>query len=193
MRCRFSPVVVCSWLAVVLAATTLCQACDRRQPPSPEAPSAEKTHSFTGTWTTTGKSQGLQLGPERQATIFNFTGSLLLSGPQRLKRGFKAELIGLADSGSGMQGRSVWTDEYGEKIYSELHSESAGPGSLITGSFIGGTGRFQGVTGEYTFKWQRLTDTGDGEVSGRVLDLKGSARIGPQEKPDVQTAPGGQR
>lgn len=191
MLCRLNRIRFFFCLIAALTAIVLCQACDRQRPPSPESPSSEKTHHFTGTWTTIGKRQDMQLGPERQATIFSFTGSLLLSGPQRLKTGFKAEVIGLTDSDSGMQGRCVWTDEHGEKVYSELHSEAAGPGSLITGRFIGGTGRYQGVTGEYTFKWQRMTDTGEGEISGRVIDLKGSARLGSPQTGDLQAAPGG--
>ena len=193
MRCQLYRRNISCWVVTALTAIVLCQACDRQQPPPAESPSSEKVHSFTGTWTAIGKRQEMQLGPERQATIFSYTGSLLLSGAQRPKAGFKAEVIGLIDSDSGMQGHAVWTDERGEKVYSVLHSEAAGPGSLITGQFIGGTGRYQGVTGEYSFKWQRLTETGDGEVSGRVTDLKGSAHLGSPGVSALQTAPGGQQ
>jgi hypothetical protein len=193
MRCRFYRIKCSCWFITALTALMLCQACDRQQPPPAASPSSEGVRNFTGTWTAIGKRQEMQLGPERQATIFSYTGSLLLSGPQRLKTGFKAEIIGFADSDGGMQGRAVWTDERGEKVYSELHSEAAEPGSLITGLFIGGTGRYHGVTGEYTFKWQRMTDTGEGEVSGRVVDLKGSAHLGSPEVSEMQAAPGGQQ
>ena len=43
-----------------------------------------------------------------------------------------------------------------------------------------------GMTGDYTFQWQYVVDAEDGEVSGRVVDLKGRARFG-----QAATAPAG--
>ena len=77
-----------------------------------------------------------------------------------------------------MQGRSVWTDERGDQVFSELGSAAGGPGKPIQGRFIGGTGRYAGVSGEYSFKWRTLVVSEDGSVSGRVVGLKGWARIG---------------
>jgi hypothetical protein len=54
------------------------------------------------------------------------------------------------------------------------------------GTFVGGTGRYLGVTGNYTFQWQYVIDVEDGAVSGRVVDLKGLARFG-----QVTTTPAG--
>ena len=96
--------------------------------------------------------------------------------PADLRR-FKAQTIGLSDSRSGMQGRSVWTDEHGEMVYSELKGEVVGSGNHIVGTFVGGTGRYAGLTGDYTFQWQYVVDAEDGAVSGRVVDLKGRARL----------------
>jgi hypothetical protein len=62
-------------------------------------------------------------------------------------------------------------------VFSELKGEAVGSGNRITGRFIGGTGRYAGVTGEYTFQWQYMIDAEDGAVSGRVVDLKGRARL----------------
>jgi hypothetical protein len=77
-----------------------------------------------------------------------------------------------------MQGRCVWTDERGDMVYSELKGEWVGSGNHIAGRFIGGTGRYASVTGDYSFQWQYVIDTEDGAVSGRVVDLKGRARFG---------------
>ena len=51
------------------------------------------------------------------------------------------------------------------------------------GTFLGGTGRYAGVTGEYTFRWQTVVDSEDGDVSGRVVDLKGRVRVGSDVAP----------
>jgi hypothetical protein len=77
-----------------------------------------------------------------------------------------------------MQGRCVWTDERGDRVYSELKGQAVGSGNHIEGRFIGGTGRYAGVTGDYSFQWQYVVDTEDGAVSGRVVNLKGRARLG---------------
>lgn len=180
MRYRCRPSNVTRWCGFVILAALFCS-CESQVPPPQQTTETDQARNFTGTWTTTGNRQSMQLGSGHEATIFKFTGSLLLGGPQRLKAGFKADVIGFTDSQSGIQGRCVWTDERGEKIFSELHGDAVNPGRLIEGRFIGGTGRYAGVTGEYTFKWQRLIDNEDGEVSGRVIDLKGWARLDVKE------------
>ncbi len=120
----------------------------------------------------------MQLESGHQAGTFRATGSLLLEGKQRLKRGFKADVIGFSDNLTGMQGRAVWTDERGDKVFSELHSEGDITTTAIAGKFLGGTGRYANITGEYTFKWKRLIKGENGEISGRVVDFKGWARLG---------------
>ena len=122
--------------------------------------------------------QGARGDSDDRAAIFELTGSVLLTGAQRPAVGFKAQAIGFSDSRTGMQGRCVWTDERGDRVYSELKGEAVGEGNRILGTFIGGTGRYAGVTGDYTFQWQYVIDTEDGAVSGRVIDFKGRARLG---------------
>jgi len=76
-----------------------------------------------------------------------------------------------------MQGRCVWTDEHGDKVYSELKGEFVATGNHIVGAFVGGTGRYAGVTGEYSFEWQYVVESDDGSVSGRAVNLKGRAQL----------------
>jgi hypothetical protein len=143
-----------------------------------ETPPAGEWRAFEGTWTAAGTRRTLRLGPDDRAAIFELTGTVLLAGAQRPAVGFRAQAIGFSDSRAGMQGRSVWTDERGDMVYSELKGEAVGSGNRIVGTFTGGTGRYAGVTGEYTFQWQYVIDAEDGAVSGRVVDFKGRARLG---------------
>jgi len=92
--------------------------------------------------------------------------------------GFRAKAIGFSDNLVGMRGRCVWTDERGDKIYSELQGEWVGTGNRIVGTFLGGTGRFSDITGEYSFQWEYVVESEDGAVSGRAINLKGRARFG---------------
>jgi hypothetical protein len=77
-----------------------------------------------------------------------------------------------------MQGRCVWTDERGDMVYSELKGEMVGTGNHIVGTFLGGTGRFAGVTGEYSFQWEYVLESEDGTLSGRAVNLKGRVSFG---------------
>jgi len=158
-------------------------ACGQQSGPAPAPPPPGEWRTFEGTWTAAGTRHTLNLGSDHRAWIFNLTGSLLLSGEQRPGVGFRAQVIGFSDNLSGMQGRCVWTDERGDQVYSELKGDAVGTGSRIVGTFLGGTGRYAGVTGEYTFRWQTVVDSEDGEVSGRVVDLKGRVRVGSDVAP----------
>lgn len=172
-------------IGLVLIVALFAAACDRGATPPPPALEPGEVRTFTGTWSAAGNRQTMDLGSDHQAVIFRLTGSLLLSGAQRLKRGFQADVIGFADNQTGLQARSVWTDERGDKVFSELRAPGMVSGQLIEGRFLGGTGRFTGVSGEYTFRWKRLIDTEDGEISGRVVDLKGWARLAAPSTPET--------
>ena len=153
--------------------------------PSPPTPAASggaggpQERHFTGSWSATGNRQSLDMGPGRRAEIFRLSGSLMLVGDNRPGLAFRSDVIGLRDNQSGLQARSVWTDERGDQVFSELQGGAGGPGQPIEGRFVGGTGRYAGVSGQYTFKWRTLVESEDGNVSGRVVDLTGWARIGP--------------
>jgi hypothetical protein len=84
----------------------------------------------------------------------------------------------LNDSATGMVGRAVWTDERGDQAYSELRGEGTATGNRIVGTFLGGTGRFDGVTGTYEFSWRFVLESEDGSVQGQSVGLKGRVRIG---------------
>ena len=178
MISRRHPLLSSSWRRLTLAALLFTAACDPSSGPAPQALAAGEWHVFEGTWTAAGMRRTLRLGTDERAAIFELTGSVLLSGARRPGVGFRAQAMGFSDSRVGMQGRCVWTDERGEMVYSELKGEAVGSGNLIVGRFVGGTGRYAGVTGDYTFHWQYVIEAEDGTVSGRVVDFKGRARLG---------------
>ena len=172
---------------MLLAPLLLAGACS--QPPAllPATPSPGEWRTFEGTWSASGTRQTLNVGTNHRASVFDLTGSLLLIGDQGLGVGFQAQALGFTDSLAGMQGRCVWTDERGDKIYSELKGEFVATGNHIVGTFLGGTGRFAGMSGEYSFQWRFIVESEDGAVSGRAVDLKGRARLG-----SAGAAPGGE-
>jgi len=104
---------------------------------------------------------------------------MLLTGPGRPGVGFRSEVIALVDSATGLQGRSVWTDERGDQVFTELKGEGTAQSNRITGTILSGTGRYAGATGSYEFSWQSVIESEDGSIQGRSVDLKGRVRLGP--------------
>jgi hypothetical protein len=118
----------------------------------------------------------VRLGGDRRASIADFSGSLMLTGPSRPGVGFRANAIVFNDSSTGMVGRAVWTDELGDQVFSELQGEAGSPGASIVGTFTGGTGRYAGATGAYRFSWRFLLEAEDGAVQGQSMGLTGRVR-----------------
>lgn len=167
-----------SWRGIAAAALMSLAACTPSDGPSGVAPTAEGWHEFSGSLNATGNRHTISLGGDRRASLVDLQGSLLLSGPSRPGMGFRAEVIALGDSATGLVGRAVWTDERGDEVFSELRGEGTSSGNRITGTFIGGTGRFSGATGGYELAWQYVLEAEDGKVQGRAVGLTGRVRVG---------------
>ena len=133
---------------------------------------------FEGSWNATGRRHSISLGAVRLGSILNLKGTMLLAGPGRPGVGFQSEVIGLVDSATGFEGRSVWTDEHGDQVFSELTGEGTATRNHIAGTILGGTGRYAGVTGSYAFSWQFVIEAEDGSIQGRAVGLKGRFRPG---------------
>ena len=146
--------------------------------PRPAAAPGE-SREFEGSWNAAGSRHTISLGENRLGSIVDLRGTMLLAGPGRPGVGFHSEVIGLVDSATGFQGRSVWTDEHGDQVFSELRGEGTAARNHITGTVLSGTGRYAGVTGSYDFSWQWVMDGEEGTIHGRAVDLKGRVRPGP--------------
>src|SRR5262245_25682665 len=88
-------------------------------PSQPPATASGDWLQFEGSWNGVGSRHAIALGANRTGSIVDLKGTMLLRGPGRPGVGFQAQVIGLADSATGFQGRSVWTDERGDQVYSE--------------------------------------------------------------------------
>ena len=157
-------------LLILLLAVTACR-------PATESPKTPGTPGewleFEGSWNAAGSRRTISLGADRRGSILDLTGTMLLAGPKRPGVGFRSEVIALVDSDTGLQGRSVWTDEHGDQVFSELQGEGTAARNHITGKFLGGTGRYAGAMGSYEFSWQWVMEAEDGTIQGRAIELKG--------------------
>jgi hypothetical protein len=174
------------WIALSALATTrglallvIGAACSGPAARTPEVPvGGGDWLTFSGTWSASGTRTTVDLEGDHWASILELNGSLLLAGENKPGVGFRAEMVGFTDSLTGLVGRSVWTDERGDKVFSELKGQWVGTGNRITGTFLGGTGRFAGATGDYEFQWRYIITAEDGRVGGRTEGLKGRVRVG---------------
>jgi hypothetical protein len=155
--------------------------------PATESPKPNETSSewleFEGSWNAAGSRRTISLGADRRGSIIDLRGTMLLAGANRPGVGFRSEVIALVDSETGLVGRSLWTDERGEQVFSELQGEGTAERNRITGKFLGGTGRYVGATGSYEFSWQWVMEAEDGTIQGRAIELKGRILPGPAGLP----------
>jgi hypothetical protein len=160
---------------LAVAALLLLSGCS--PPPQGAAPGNE-WHDFAGTWTAAGSRNIMRMGNDRRAAISTFEGSLVLAGSKGVGVGFRSEAVLFNDTATGMIGRAVWTDEHGDQVFSELQGEGTSAENKISGTFVGGTGRYQGATGTYAFSWRFVIENEDGVVEGQSIGLNGRVRVG---------------
>ena len=145
---------------------------------SQQAPSPGAWRSFEGTCSASGQHQAIPTESGRPALTVQLSGAVAITAGEGLGRGFRGEVIGF-DDGSGVTVlRCVWTDGHGDRIFSQLKGETVATGRRITGTMTGGTGRYAGITGEYSFEWQYVVEAEAGTVQGRAVGLRGRYRPG---------------
>ncbi len=176
-------------LSLAFALMAGVAACGEKPTPS-ESLQTDAWRAFEGSWTASGTRHTLRLGSDQKASIVSVSGSMLLVGDARPGVGFRAEAIAFYDDVHGLVGRAVWTDERGDQAFSELKGERVLTGNRITGTFTGGTGRYDGADGEYGFQWQYVMEAEEGTIQGRAIGLKGRIRRGGSE---IQSETGGKQ
>jgi hypothetical protein len=164
----------------VMVALALAAAACRPSPEPPESAveAAGEWREFQGSWNAAGTRRTISLGADRRGSIIHLRGTMLLTGPGRPGVGFHSELIALVDTETGLVGRSVWTDESGDQVFSELKGEGTAAKNHLTGTILGGAGRYAGATGSYEFSWQFVIEAEDGSIQGSAVGLKGRVRPG---------------
>lgn len=164
-------------IAIVLSLVS-CSKLPDQNPEVAQSAITSESMNFAGSWNANGTRRSIALGNIRRSSIIELKGTMLLTGEAKPGVGFRAELIALADSETGLVGRSVWTDERGDQLFSEVKGEGDAANNHIEGTFLGGTGRYAGVTGSYEYSWQFVIEAEDGKIQGRAVNLKGHAQIG---------------
>ncbi|HJZ76979.1 MAG TPA: hypothetical protein VKE51_34850 [Vicinamibacterales bacterium] len=165
-------IVAIGWALMIALALSLTVAVTPRAQELP--PGAWR--GFDGSWSVTGERQTVPTETGRAAAVAHVSGALVMSNGAGLAAGFTGEAIGFDDGTSLTTGRAVWIDGAGDRIFSALRGGPMLTGRHITGTITGGTGRWNGVTGEYEFTWQYVVSGDGASIQGRSVDLRGRLR-----------------
>jgi hypothetical protein len=166
-------------IGVVAAALTVAAAFSAHAPaPSQEAPAPDAWRAFEGTLSASGQRQTLPTESARPAVTVQLSGAVAITAGEGLSRGYRGEVIGFDDGAGLAVGRAVWTDDRGDRIFSRITGDTVASGRRIAGVITGGTGRYAGITGDYSFDWQYVVEAEAGTIQGRAVGLRGRYRAG---------------
>jgi hypothetical protein len=132
--------------------------------------------AFEGSWSVSGRRETVAVEGGAEAAVVELRGAVSLARGDGLGRGFHGQVIGFDDGQGVSLGRAVGTDAQGGRIYSRLKGERLATGRRILGTITGGTGRYEGLEGEYAFTWQYVVAAEDGVIQGRAVRLEGRVR-----------------
>jgi len=132
--------------------------------------------AFEGSWSVSGRRETVAVEGGAVAAVVELRGAVSLTRGDGLGRGFHGRAIDFDDGQGVSLGRAVWTDAQGDRIYSRLKGEPLATGRRILGTITGGTGRYEGLEGEYAFTWQYVVAAEDGVIQGRAVRLEGRVR-----------------
>ena len=142
-------------ITVMAAALVAAAALAAQAPvPAPQAAAPGAWRAFEGTFSATGRRQGIPTESGRPALTVQLSGPVSITAGEGLSRGFRAEVLGYDDGAGLIVLRGVWTDDRGDRIFAQLRGEPVHTGTRISGTVTGGTGRYAGLAGEFSFVWQ---------------------------------------
>jgi hypothetical protein len=160
-------------LALVLAVALTASVTGHAQTGVPADP---EWRAFTGAFTATGRLETVPKEDGGVASTLRLSGSLVVTADTGLGRGFHVEALGFDDGQGGGMGRAVWTDDRGDRIYSRIAGIHTQAGRRSSATFTGGTGRYAGITGDYSFVWQYVVPGEQGFVQARAVSFSGRYR-----------------
>ena len=170
---RFRPFAPRRWTLLAILLTSVATVGAGAQEEIP------REGTFDGRWEVVGKAHKIELGEDRTVTVGKLQGAVVLTGHARgLARGFRAECVGMQDPKTGGVGRCVWKDRFDHEIWSEIESDSVGTSRHSRGVFVGGTGKFEGIVGDFEFDWIYMTPaSGEGNVRGYTTQVNGRWKL----------------
>jgi len=140
----------------------------------------EDAGTFEGFWAMSGTVHILEL-PDRGGLVVGggLTGTVTVQTSQGAVPSFETECVVFADTRSKGVGRCVWTATNGDQALVDLESDGQPGSGRVRGTFSGGTGRFETLSGRFQFEWNYSVSGGkDATLDGSSYVMRGQYRLG---------------
>lgn len=136
----------------------------------------EREGTFEGYWDVSGTVHIIEMGDLGVAAAGGHTGTVTIQSSEGPVRAFETDCVSFAEE-QASGGRCVWTDPMGDLIFVTLQGTGlAGLGST-RGTFMGGTGHYEGIEGSFAFDWNYNVSSGkDATFNGYTLAMQGNYR-----------------
>ena len=134
----------------VFAAAALASGVRAQEPVTP------REGSFTARWVITGQWRGLGMGRAREALVADLGGRLDVAPGSAggVIVDLASRCLVLWDTALGGSGRCSLRHPSGDEIFAEVEGDVLLGGKPVTARFVGGTGRYEGIAGGFTFaRW----------------------------------------
>jgi len=134
--------------------------------------------TFEGYWAVSGTLHVLSYKDGRTVTAGGLTGTVTVQTSEGSVPSATTDCVVFGDDKTGGTGRCVWTGISGDKAYVELSSQGQGGFGRVRGTFVGGTGKFEQLTGSFEFEWNySLSGGSDATLSGQTLMMRGRYKL----------------
>jgi len=138
----------------------------------------ERAGAFDAYWAMSGTVHTVEVTGRGMAAAGGLTGTVTVQTSEGPVPSFETDCVIFADDKSGGTGRCVWTGTSGDQVFVELRSSGPVGSGHARGSFTGGTGRFEGIDGQFTFEWNYSVRGGsDASLDGATLAMRGRYRL----------------
>jgi hypothetical protein len=157
--------------------------------PPAHAQALPREGTFSARWVVTGTWRGLGLASEREIIFADLGGRLDVTPNGGALVDLASRCFVFWDSATSGTARCRWRHPSGDEIFSEVEGGLLAQGAPVTGRFVGGTGRYAGLAGEFRFDgWSTLyierepRESGDPEggdlaITAFTNELSGSWRL----------------
>lgn len=135
----------------------------------------ERQGTFNAYWAVSGTVHILEFN-SGVAAAGGHTGTVTIQTSEGPVRAFETDCVAFADDETS-RGRCVWTGPLGDLVYVELKGTGLAGFGRTRGTFVGGTGKYDGIEGGFSFEWNYNVSRGqDATFDGYTLEMQGNYR-----------------
>lgn len=134
----------------------------------------ERQGQFDAYWNVSGTVHIIELGDFGISAAGGYTGTVTIQSDEGLVRAFETDCVAFADEGSS-GGRCLWTGPLGDQVYVQIQGAGLAGFGRSRGTFVGGTGKYEGIQGGFSFEWNySVSGDQDATFDGHTLEMSGN-------------------